>query len=82
MRFTIVKHAGSLWNYYWLEDPKDGVDESSSAFFSHSGKMAGVELSYSIDDLPLAEQHCKKLNESNPCGDYAICPVKEANEQK
>lgn len=71
--FTIVKYAGDTWDYHWQGDPKKGVDISCSAHKTYTGRQVGIEESY--HNKVEAEIACTKMNEYNPSGDYAVCPV-------
>lgn len=78
MLFIIVKNAGVIsWRHYFLEDPKAGpVHPTYSCHETYTGKELGIKPSY--EDFIEAEAHCKKLNEVNPVGDYAICQLMQA----
>jgi hypothetical protein len=70
--YVVVKHAGVNWKNKWEEDPKlTRVHHSHTAAFTFTGKSCGCEYSYK--DLAAAEAMAVKLNQSNPCGDYAVC---------
>lgn len=72
IQYIIVKHAGSSWKAHFDKDPKiSPVHLGYSAAYSYSGKSAGVKLSYF--NPAKAQADCKKLNASNPVGDYAVC---------
>jgi hypothetical protein len=74
MSYTIVKHAQKdVWEYHFDTDPTKGVHVSHSAAFTHSGKCADLEVEY--EDLQEANEACHRINEQNPCGNYAVCIV-------
>ena len=74
MSYIIVKNAGSAWQHYFMEDPKQGkVHITYSASDTHTGMVLGIKEKY--DDKAEAEIDCKRLNEANPCGDYAVCDL-------
>ena len=75
MNYMVVKHAeDGMWEYHFDLNPKEGCHESYSSFYTHSGKNV-VQRIY--NDRELAERDCKVMNETNPCGCYAVCPVLE-----
>lgn len=72
--FTIVKHASAThWEYFFTENPVDGVGIFCSAHNTESGKLIGLQEQYA--DLQEAEADCLKMNTHNPSGGYAVCPV-------
>ncbi len=73
--FTIVKHAQHpVWEHHFLVDPKvEGVPPKMSAMYTHAGRAEKVHLIY--EDKNEAKADCKRLNQSNVRGDYAVCPV-------
>jgi hypothetical protein len=73
MKYIIVKHAGSSWEYHFDEDPQagNGVHISHSAAFTHTGKNLNIQETYSDKDT--ADNDCILLNERNPVGNYAVC---------
>lgn len=48
---------------------------SESAFYTHSGKISGIELNY--DQINKAYEDCEKINKFNPSGYYAIAILQE-----
>ncbi len=74
MSYIIVKRAGKTWDTYWEEDPKvTGALAEYSAAFTLPGVKNGIVERY--DDEQVAEADCKRLNEANPEGDYAVCKL-------
>ena len=74
MSYVIVKRAGKTWETYWEEDPKvTGALAEHSAAFTLSGVRNGVAAKY--EDEKTAQSDCKRLNEANPEGDYAVCKL-------
>lgn len=76
--FVIVEHARTPeFSHYWREDPKvtgvTGAVQTNSAAWSHTGKEVGISEKYS--DREQAEMDCVKMNEHNPSGYYAVCPL-------
>lgn len=79
MAFIIVKHAGSSWEYYFKDDPKEGkVHSSHSAHLTFSGQCAGIKEKY--EDKKEAEKDCNKMNINNPIGDYGVCELLEVTD--
>jgi hypothetical protein len=75
MSYIIVKHAGVDWSFYYSEDPKAGAHRSYSCHNTFTGKNLDIKPEY--ESLEEAEQDCARLNQYNPCGDYAVCSVKQ-----
>lgn len=77
MQYIIVKHGGSSWNHYFMEDPKEGtVHPSYSTHDSHTGMDLAIKPSY--EDFDEAQQDCERMNKENPVGDYAVCKLMES----
>jgi len=76
MSYTIVKHAGSTWGEYFSEDPKeDVVHPSYSCHKTYTAEKFSVKQVY--ENHSEATEDCKRLNEDNPVGDYAVCKLME-----
>lgn len=75
MSYIIVKHAGK-WEDYFTSDPKLGAHKSHSAHNTHTGKCCGIFPKYQTY-IP-AVWDCAAMNQHNPGGDYAVCPVIKA----
>ena len=74
MVYIIVKNAGNSWNYYFLEDPKEGsVHPSYSSHDSYTGVNLDIKPSY--EDFDEAQRDCERMNKENPVGDYAVCKL-------
>lgn len=75
-RYVIVKHAAKHASHvYFEENPRKGVDISFSAHETSSGEKLNIQPFYTEKET--AEADCKKINEYNPSGEYAVCPVIE-----
>lgn len=73
-KYVVVKHADLNWNVWWEEDPKlTGVVISHTAAYSFTGRAEGCQVDY--DDRELAQAMAVKMNERNPSGHYAVCPL-------
>lgn len=78
MKYVIVKYAqDSVWGHYFLDDPKQGVHLSHSAFDTPTGKDCNVKLSYESYEQEQALRDLENINAANPVGSYALCPLIE-----
>jgi hypothetical protein len=76
MKYVIVKHACKThWKEYFIEDPKNGVPLTASCHTTYSGRLADIRPFY--EDEKAAIKDSMRLDEQNPCGGYAVCPVIE-----
>ena len=73
-KYVIVKHA-AYWENYYIDDPNKGVLKSHSCHDTYIAKQLGIKPVY--EDMCEAAHGAIKLNESNPSGNYAACPVIE-----
>jgi hypothetical protein len=71
MNYIIVKNA-ALPDYFDY-NPQDGIDLDWSADVTYTGQQVGIRPSYAVRQD--AEVDCKKMNDYNPHGHYAVCPV-------
>ena len=71
--YIIVKHAGVGWKHHFDKDPKQGAHISFSATSTYTGQKLGIQLAYFNREQALAD--CLRMNEDNPTGNYAVCPV-------
>ena len=73
-KWIIVKFADKdYWPMHYDKDPTKGVDKSHSAHDSYSGKEVNIFPDYV--DKELAQIHCDVINNNNPSGGYAVCPL-------
>lgn len=75
--WVIVKHASNeYWSTYWKRNVKEyGVTSDQSAHASYTAKQCGVDLWEAFDRRDTAQKFCDIMNEHNPCGGYAVCPL-------
>lgn len=76
-KFIIVKHADEVHHsHYYEQDPKmTGLPIEYSAASSYSGLQTGLEETY--NEYGLASDACRKINELNPSGGYAVVKLIE-----
>jgi hypothetical protein len=73
MSFIIVKNAQRpIWKHYFDSDPQKGFPATMSCHTSYSGVQCGILDRYS--DYGSAVLACRKINDFNPLGYYAVCP--------
>lgn len=74
MKYGIVKFAMHWGDYGWKTDPAiTGVHQDDVASCTPSGSSVGILPSY--HDKLAADIDCKKMNDFNPSGYYAVCPI-------
>lgn len=71
--YTIAKYAeDGFWENYYGKDPKLGLPETLSSYFSPLGRSCGMrKVSYSTRET--LEPVVSKLNTEDPMCGYAIC---------
>lgn len=73
-KWIIVKFASKDYSKFHFEkDPTKGVDVGYSAHGSFSGGEVKILPLYTDENAAI--QHCAAINEYNPSGGYAVCPV-------
>lgn len=74
MNFIIAKHAqSSVQHLYWESNPQEGLDKSYSAADTYTGQVLNIKSSYVT--RAEAEKDCERMQQENPSGNYAVCPV-------
>lgn len=73
--WVIVKEAaGSYWTSRFSNDPK-----VHGALLSHSCYLTDLSCRLGVEDYYMkktkAEDMCSKLNDIDPYGSYAVCPM-------
>jgi hypothetical protein len=72
-KYIIVKYAG-LYDIQSQDDPRiKGATLDESCCFTHTGRSLDLRQMY--DTPEDAEKDCKRINEYNPSGYYAVCPL-------
>jgi hypothetical protein len=79
--YIIVKNAmDKAWELWYDKDPKQhGIHPSHSAFNTFAGKLYGIQPKYRC--IRQAHLDAKLLNEENPSGQYAVCPISTEEER-
>jgi len=74
MNFIIAKNTHpARWPLYWTSNPQEGVDKSYSAADTYTGQVLNIKSSYVTREE--AARDCERMQEMNPSGWYAVCPV-------
>lgn len=75
-KYCIVKHAAeSYWPNYYTADPKEGVLKEASCHATYTGRNLDIASEY--DSRSEAQLDCDLMNDENPSGGYAVCPIIE-----